>query len=87
MSKAGDVSRALWHTTHKYWYITCLYHPKSRTTSKTKRLESRGYLNEEDADDERNLFRFAVDRDVASYWQQPSLRRKTGIISEVAKRA
>ncbi len=88
---AGGVSPSKAHDVLEYCDISLtnvvaainfLYYPKSRSSQKSRKIVSRGYISEGDADSEINLFRFAVKRDGA---RQPSLRKNSGIITEQHK--
>ena len=77
-TKAGPMSEPLYNTGRKYFYIQCSFYPKNHSKAFESATKSFGYETKEEASDERELFRFAVARDNAKYWQQPKDHKQNG---------
>ena len=80
LSKAGDVSAPTKDNTKNTFTIRCPYYFKPGCNSVRK--QSAGYSTAEEAQLDTDLFRFAVNKNGAKDWQQPTSRRKNGLSDE-----
>ena len=74
-SKAGEIKEATFFPKRNYWYLECCYYVRQGTNADKNRPRAVGYVTKEEADNEIDLFRFAVDKDRARNWQDFNNRK------------
>ena len=75
-SKAGEIKEATFFPKRNYWYLECSYYTRKGAKADRKNPpRAVGYVTKEEAENEIDLFRFAVDKDRARNWQDFNNRK------------